>query len=100
MILLVGLLGYGGAVGAVNSANAADFSALGAEAKYKADIATAKSTRNFSVGALLVGAGLAGWGAWRLWGPSSRSAPATTSAAWVTPMAGTDTTGVTVGGRF
>ena len=100
VIILVGLLGYGGAVGAVNTANAMDFSALGAEAKYKTDIATAKSTRNFSVGALIVGAGLAGWGAWRLWGPSSSSAPATPSAAWVAPMAGTDTTGVTVGGRF
>lgn len=108
VILVLGLLAYSGSVSAVTNANNMDFSQLGAEASYKSAISTARGTRNFSIGTMIVGAGLAGWGAWRLWGPSSSSTTSdagtasrtTSSRAWLTPLAGMGTTGVAVEGRF
>lgn len=108
VIVLLGILAYSGAVSSVTNANNMDFSQLGAEASYKSAISTARGTRNFSIGTMIVGAGLAGWGAWRLWGTSSSSTTSdagtpsgsTGSRAWLTPLAGMGTTGVAVEGRF
>ena len=100
-LVIVGLLGYSGAVNSVNQANAMDFSALDAESTYKKQVAAARSTRTGSAILAVVGAGVAGWGAWRLWGPKAAApdAPAKSSS-WLLPTVAPDAAGLAWGGRF
>ncbi len=101
-LAVVGLLGYLGAINTVNQANAMDFSALGAEADYKSRVSQAHTARGGAIVAAAVGAGLAGWGAWRLWGPGSNK-PAEAEAkstSWLAPSLAPNTATITWGGRF
>lgn len=101
-LVLLGLLGYVGAVNTVNQANAMDFSALGAEANYRSQVTQARTARAGSIVLALVGAGAAGWGAWRLWGPGSdKPAEAEVkSTGWLVPAIAPHAVGVAWGGRF
>ncbi len=101
-LALIGVLGWAGAANAINRANAMDFSVLGAEASYKQQVASAQSSRGGSAVIGVVGLGLAGWGAWRLWGPGSgKAAEAPAKAAgWLIPTVAPDAAGLAWGGRF
>ena len=101
-LVAIGLLGYAGAVNAVTQANVMDFSLPGAEASYKKTVADARTTRTSSAVIGVIGAGLASWGAWRLWGPVAAKSPDNNqkTASWLVPAVGADGAGVTWAGRF
>ncbi len=101
-LVVLGLLGWAGAVNNVNQANAMDFSAANAEADYNAKVASARNARSGAVVIAVVGAGLAGWGAWRLWGPGNSTKQETVdkSTSWLLPTVAADGAGVAWGGRF
>jgi hypothetical protein len=96
LLALIALGGYNDAKTRVDAANRMDFGVTNAAAVYAAQIKTAHDQRNVDAFVGLVGVGLIGWGAWRLWGPS----PKPQAAAWIAPTLGPDGTGVALGGGF
>lgn len=79
---LLTLGGLGNTVGGASDANTAnnmDFSVTDAAAVYKANYAAASSKRNTGLFSALLGAGLATWGVYRLWGPVPQSTAEKTS---------------------
>jgi tetratricopeptide (TPR) repeat protein len=101
-LVAIGLLGYAGAVNSVNQANVMNFSLPGAEASYRKTVADARTARTGAVVVGILGAGLAGWGAWRLWGPVAEKPAANPekSASWLLPAVSAEGAGVTWAGRF
>lgn len=96
LLTLIALGGYGDARTQVDKANQMDFGVANAATVYELSVQKARGQRNVDIFLGLVGVGLAGWGAWRLWGPPPKAEAAT----WVAPTLGSQGTGLAVGGRF
>ncbi len=79
LFTLAGLANTVGGAADGNAANNMDFSVPDAAAIYKASYATASSKRNTGLFTALIGAGLATWGGYRLWGPIPQGAAEKTS---------------------
>jgi tetratricopeptide (TPR) repeat protein len=104
LLALLGAASLGNAKQMAEDANAMDFGADDAKSDYNARFDQAESVQTGGIVLLAVGAGLAGWGAWRLWGPSGRPAPqAAALDVWAAPapwLAGQPASGLALGGRF
>lgn len=101
VLILLSAVSWAGAVSRVEAANAMDFGQDDAVAKYNEEITASETARNGAVFFAAIGAGLAGWGAWRLW--IADDAPARTAlwgAPTLLPTATGTVSGLALGGRF
>ncbi len=102
-LALLGVLTYAGAVQKAEAANTMDFAKPGAKVSYSAAFDAAESSRDGAVFIGLVGAGLAAWGGYRLFG-SPEPSPTRAAGLWGAPIAlggpGGQSPGVMIGGQF
>lgn len=99
LLVLGALAGWSDSVKQMNSANSMDFSVANAQQSYNSRVTAARDQRTSDIYAGLVGAGLAGWGAWRMWGPEPRATP-TANNTWLAPTLSATTAGMALGGSF
>ncbi len=95
-LLAISGLAYWGALTAANDANKLEIDSAGDARDYNSAFDRAEQLRNASVGLAVAGAGLAAYGAWRLWlrpGPQAES-----TGLWLAPAWGG--AGFAAGGRF
>ena len=101
---LIALATIGGGVARADAANAMDFAAVDAKTKYKAEFDAAEGSVTGGAVFLVVGLGLAGWGAWRLMSTPASPAPVASARVWASPtlLPGPDGvgSGLIVGGSF
>lgn len=106
LLFIIGAGTMSSAKGDLENANAMDFGAPGAAATYKEDADNAESKHNTGIFVTLVGLGLGGWGAWRMWlAPKFAAPPAATTTWFAQPQLGPTWDGqaqygLTVGGHF
>lgn len=96
-LTVVALASWADAYRQASDAQKMNFGVPDASAVYRKKVSDAEAQRNRSVVFGVVGAGLAGWGAWRLWGPAAKPAAGSW---WWAPSLAPDGAQVAVGGRF
>lgn len=106
LLFIIGAASMSGASGELDEANAMDFSVKDAKKTYNERADSAESQHNAGIFFTLVGLGLGGWGAWRMWmAPSTTTAAPPASAWFARPELGQTWDGqaqygLTVGGHF
>lgn len=106
LLFLVGAGTMSSAAGDLQEANDMDFGADGAAATYKQKADEAESKHGSGILVTLVGLGLGGWGAWRMWLAPRFAAPSAATTTWFAqPQLGPTWDGqaqygLTVGGHF
>lgn len=99
LLVLGAIAGYADAVDKMEAANKMDFSVADAQKSYDSQVKVARDQRTSDVVVGILGAGLAGWGAWRLWGPEPSAKP-TAQTTWMAPTFSATTAGMALGGSF
>ena len=97
LLVLMSAAGYAGSVARAQAANDMDFSVDSAKARYNTEFDAAESGIASSTFLLVVGAGLAGWGTWRLLRAPDNATAARAPSFWGAPTAFAGERGV-VGG--